>query len=74
MDEADRAQWFEDKERELAIKAATESSGEEQLIEDGKIVCLDCLKEIPAARLAIAPKACRCVGCQTVMERRSNAQ
>lgn len=43
-------------------------------IRDGTYgICVDCRKEIPAARLQVKPEATRCVACQTEYERRSTA-
>lgn len=35
----------------------------------GRACCADCGEPIPAARLAILPRACRCAGCQGRAER-----
>ena len=39
-----------------------------QQISDGKVLCLDCNDEIPAARLAALPHCTRCIDCQTLYE------
>lgn len=41
------------------------------LARPGRTICIDCDTEIPPARLAVAPFACRCVRCQTAFERDS---
>ncbi len=45
-----------------AIKV--EEAKEGPIIVDGKILCVDCRKEIPVERLAAKPDAARCCPCQ----------
>ena len=49
-------------------KAMRSVPDEEQLVENGRVVCRDCGEPIPAARLAACPEACRCVVCQEAAE------
>lgn len=57
-------------ERMLARQIAAQRSNhkEPQLIIKGKHYCIDCEQEIPTARLAKVPNACRCVECLTIKE------
>jgi len=43
-----------------------------QRIQDGTYgICVDCGRNIPAARLQVKPEATRCVGCQSEHEERT---
>lgn len=41
---------------------------------EGAAECIDCGREIPAARRAALPSAERCVGCQSIHERKGVAR
>jgi len=69
VDVADDAQQAEALYRDAAIAAAQESvPAGEQCREHGVIVCADCGRPIPAARLAAVPGATRCRECQEEAE------
>lgn len=76
MDESvlERAKENEMAERHNSIQdvlARTDHGpGEEQITINGKIVCIDCMDEIPEARLKIKPDAVRCVECKEHWEKR----
>ena len=67
MDDADRAQQFEEAEREAAL-AARKQAAPLTLVKRGPRCCCDCGAIIPAARLRAAPAAERCVDCQNAWE------
>lgn len=69
MDDADRAQHWEERERQAAIEAALANKAADQVIVDGVVVCMDCGVEIDARRLQLVPKASCCINCQTIRER-----
>lgn len=52
-----------DAERDAAVERVALA-----LARPGRTICIDCEREIPAARLAAAPFACRCLACQTAFE------
>ncbi|HYE35471.1 TraR/DksA C4-type zinc finger protein [Methylocaldum sp.] len=70
MDDADRAQAYEEMDRAIALRnsLAGEASGEAQIVTADGVVCCDCSAPIGGDRLGIVPKAVRCVGCQEVRE------
>lgn len=52
-----------DAERDAAVAGVRVA-----LARPGRTICIDCEREIPAARLAVALFACRCVACQSAFE------
>jgi DnaK suppressor protein len=68
VDEADLSQQYETLDRAEAIFRAGQSPREEQLVVDGKVLCLGCGEPIPVKRLIAMPDACRCVECQRDLE------
>lgn len=64
MDELDRAQEIEERDRRAAIAARRE-----RLRGAGREFCIVCGDPIGADRLKAAPNAVRCIGCQTARER-----
>ena len=68
MDDGDRAQHWEEREREAAIKAAVTHKGEDPLIIDDIIYCRGCRKPLDEQRLTVMPGATRCVPCQSIIE------
>ena len=68
MDIVDRAQRDEGAYLAAALSSMRSAPDEEQLVENGRVVCRDCGEPIPAARLAACPGACRCVVCQEAAE------
>ncbi len=69
-DIADMAQAREEAHRARAIEAARRGlhGGDQAMDEDGRIVCVDCGERIPPARLAVVPRAVRCLPCQEAAE------
>lgn len=68
-DIADIAWEREEEHRARAIEAARRRMrGPSQRIENGRVLCRDCGKPIPAARLAALPRAARCLPCQKEAE------
>lgn len=74
MDECDLAAEREEHYRHIAIRRARAAASEEGPLHDenGKRVCLDCIRRIPQKRLKANPRAVRCVGCQAEKERSGN--
>lgn len=69
-DIGDDAQAAEALFREAALTAAARPApAGGQVVEDGRVVCVECGEPIPAARLAAVPGATRCRGCQEVSEK-----
>lgn len=64
-DPLDRAQQFEEQQRAAAL-----AQHKARPIGPGAEVCADCGGTIPIARRRALPHADRCVGCQTLYERR----
>jgi len=71
MDEADRAQIYEEQARERGIRNATLQHDAPPLIIGGKRACVDCEEEINPKRVE-AVNAIRCEVCQPFYEMRSN--
>lgn len=71
MDEADRAQIYEEQTRERGVHQATLPPSEAPLYIHGIRVCLDCEEEIDQKRIE-AVNAVRCQYCQSDHEKRSN--
>ncbi len=70
MDDIDRAQQREEKERELAISAIQRRTVELPAYdENGARICVDCTDRIPHARLIAYPRSVRCICCQEYMEK-----
>lgn len=73
-DDLDRAKDLEMKQRQAAVDAALSKPdhgpGESQVMINDEVVCIDCYEPIPEKRLAIKPKAVRCVECKSDWERR----
>jgi len=70
MDDADRAQVWEERERAAAIEAARQQSGQRPLMVNGRRLCMVCGEPLSAARLQAYPTAIRCVPCQSESEDR----
>lgn len=76
MDESDleRAKENEMAERQASIQAVIDKPdhgpGEEQLVMDGVVLCIDCHDKIQTARLKVKPEAIRCVDCKEAWEKR----
>lgn len=71
MDEADRAQQYEETHRAMALTAVQGAlTSGPPLIIDGVRVCHDCEETIPWARLRLGTHIVRCVECQERYERR----
>ena len=71
MDDIDRAQQREEKERELAISAIQHRAVELPAYDEtGARICVDCADRIPHARLIAYPRSVRCVCCQECVEQR----
>lgn len=68
MDDVDRAQLFEERDRDNAIKAMLKMNRQKQLIINGRAVCIDCKNPLSDLRLKAAPDASRCVPCQAAIE------
>lgn len=64
MDELDRAQEIEERDRCAAIAAHRD-----RLRGSGRKFCTVCGDPIGADRLEAVPNAVRCIGCQTARER-----
>lgn len=64
MDELDRAQEIEERDRHAAL-----ASHRERLRGSGREFCICCGDPIGADRLEAVPNAVRCIGCQTARER-----
>ena len=66
-DIADRAEELERLEREEALARHAQAAAEtEPPFEiEGRRVCLDCFEPLAKRRLKAAPRAVRCVDCQT---------
>lgn len=80
-DIADRAEEYERIEREACIRETLERlvpSVPQVIVADieGRrhVLCYDCLKRIPAERLAALPHAIRCVDCQEIHEKTEGRQ
>ena len=70
MDDLDRAQTLEEREREDSIKAARKELEKSLKKSQGAGKCCeDCGEEIERARLAVGCFK-RCISCQTLRERR----
>lgn len=69
MDNADRAQELEERERRQALAAQQATATETPREVDGVRVCLGCEEEIAPPRLAANPDAVRCMDRQTLFER-----
>ena len=68
-DIADLAEIREAKQRQDAIERIRHRPVETPLVNsDGQRLCRDCEEVIPTARIAAAPHAVRCVGCQNACE------
>jgi DnaK suppressor protein len=65
-DLADRAQHYEESERQAAIYAATHPARETPVLHDGERVCLGCADPISPARVKACPSAVRCIECQAI--------
>jgi RNA polymerase-binding transcription factor DksA len=52
------------------VREALEESGGEQLIEDGRVICIDCDVPIDPRRLVVFPHAVRCTECQGIADRK----
>lgn len=70
MDEFDRAQELEQRQRDQAISRARHRKRETPRMHDGVRVCIDCDDPVEPARIALLPDAARCISCQTDHERR----
>lgn len=70
-DAADRAEAYEQADRERALHAVLASSdhSEPQLIHGSTVVCRECLNPIGSARIAALPGVTRCLQCQRAVER-----
>jgi phage/conjugal plasmid C-4 type zinc finger TraR family protein len=72
MDDADRAEIEIERAMDLNLAKLRERAqpvGPPRLGADGARLCLGCGEPICARRLAAAPAAVRCVGCQADAER-----
>ena len=68
-DAADRAQDLIDLQLQSGInQALSQPSLPQKKDAGGEFICIDCDSVIPEARIAAAPKAVRCIGCQRDME------
>ncbi|MDQ7003240.1 MAG: TraR/DksA C4-type zinc finger protein [Ghiorsea sp.] len=68
-DVADKAQYIIDLQLQSDINQALNQSTLPQKIgATGSHICIDCDAVIPEARIAAAPKAVRCIGCQRDLE------
>jgi len=68
-DDADLADGYTQAMIARGIAAATRhATYENQMIEGGIVVCLDCDEPIASARLQALPKANRCIACQRALE------
>lgn len=74
MDDADRAKDYEMKDRQAAVNAALNRAPlpEQCTNADGDVICLDCDQMIEAGRLAVRPKAVRCIECKKTWEKQNN--
>lgn len=68
MDEADRAEQYEQYVRDNGIESILSVKPHPQLVVNGDIVCVDCLDIIQETRLQSVPTAARCVWCQEEYE------
>lgn len=68
MDAADEGQLAETLYRAAALAAVGKAPAAAQVVEGGRVVCADCGRPIPAARLAALPGAVRCRECQEEAE------
>lgn len=64
MDDADRAQINEERERRNALANALVYDQGEPVVRAGVRWCVDCDEPISAERLAAWPQAVRCASCQ----------
>lgn len=69
-DDADRAQHYEEAERDAGIYAATHRPRETPLYIDGARCCLGCEERLDKKRLRALPEAVRCLSCQDRHESR----
>ena len=76
-DIADKAEEYERLERENCIRQTLKGlePSQPQVIEPDatgrlRVICFDCLSEIPPARLQVLPRAIRCVECEEINEKR----
>ena len=69
-DLADRAQHYEEAERQAGIYAATHPREERPVLHDGERVCLGCADPISPTRVRACPSAVRCIECQDIEDRR----
>ena len=65
-DQLEQAQIFEEQHHAIAL-----ANHQARPVSVGTSHCVDCDAPIPAARRRALPNADRCVGCQTIFERRS---
>jgi phage/conjugal plasmid C-4 type zinc finger TraR family protein len=70
-DDADRAAWLEEQQRERALAARYETPHDPQDRDPntGEVICFDCRGPIPPERLAASPHAVRCIDCQREEDR-----
>lgn len=69
MDDADRATDYQQRMIEHGIERARRERCE---IAEGAVVCIDCGRPIPVARLSVVPWATRCVMCEARADVGSN--
>jgi len=74
MDDGDYAKEFQTRYESSSLAAQLSrpdhGPGEQQLMINDAICCIDCMDPIPIARLRIVPGAVRCVDCKETWERR----
>lgn len=68
MDIIDEGNRIAERYLSEAIAAILSQPKETQRVKDGKVLCVDCGEEIPAARLRLVPHCIRCVDCQEDFE------
>ncbi|WP_432460814.1 TraR/DksA C4-type zinc finger protein [Agarivorans sp. QJM3NY_25] len=69
MDICDKAKLLEQQQRNIALARALQRPPQVQQSINDEAVCEDCFAPIPAARLAVLPRANRCIDCQSIKER-----
>lgn len=72
MDDLDRATELENRQRKQALeRQRAERDEPEQYVEDGHVLCVQCLEPVGEQCLIALPKAARCIVCQELAERKS---